>query len=74
MPPLSKNLVLVASVFFIVVNGWLLVPGREPKCIICNSSILDLGVKVIGLALGLAVLAIVARIPTVDGKVGGAFR
>ena len=63
---------IVASVWFIIVGGWLIRPGRPPICIVCGNHALDLGIKVITLAV--AVIALVAALRIPSQKVAGVQR
>jgi hypothetical protein len=74
MTPLTKAIVLIASMYFIIVGGWLLRPGKEPICIVCGSPALDTAIKVIGLALAVATLVAALRTPKVDARVNAGVR
>jgi len=65
---------IVASVWFIIVGGWLLRPGKEPICIVCGTPILDTSIKVIGLALAIAALVVALRAPSAEARVSAGIR
>lgn len=60
-----KTISLVAAVWFIIVGGLLLMPGREPKCLVCGNATLDLVAKVLTL-----VLAVGALVAALRGRAG----
>lgn len=63
---------IVASVWFIIVGGWLIRPGHPPICFVCGNHAIDLGIKVITLAV--AVIALVAALRIPSRQVAGAQR
>lgn len=67
--PTWKLVTVVAAVWYIIVAGLLLRPGREPICIVCGNAGIDLGIKVITLVVAVAALAVALRAPA--GKLAG---
>lgn len=74
MNSLARLITIVASVWFIIIGGLLLRPGKVPICIVCGQPGLDVSIKVIGLVLAVAVLVAALRTPAIDTKVGAGMR
>jgi hypothetical protein len=71
-----RNLSIVVAVYFIIAGGWIifLSPRKPPICIVCGSPLLDLGTKVLSLALAVSLLVVALRTPPRDGAVRSGIR
>lgn len=64
----SRLVLIVVTVWFIIVGGLLLRPGREPICIVCGNPSLDLAIKAITLVAAIVGLVAALRLPAIEVK------
>ncbi|HSU14326.1 hypothetical protein [Longimicrobium sp.] len=60
---MARTLILIASLWFIAIGGWLTLPQRPDGCEVCGTPAAGLAIGLATLACGIVSLIVAVRMP-----------